>query len=255
MESSTLAALVAKVRYLADVEGQTIRYPTALLESFINDAYRAYYELVGGLDGRALREVVALSLDAGTDYYDLPEAARIWGVALQSSGGDWYDLVEASATAEVAANTVVRCDDGSLMDGGAIVPTGEPEFWWWESLTRAVGTGDPVATARIHIYPATTRVTPVHVTFNRAPQTLDASTDAAFPVPGGIDYVVRNAVMLLHTRDGKMEELQTALLLAEKAEQQIRSRIHHYTGGVSRRRDTRGERELVGICTRWPWLH
>ena len=102
MESRNLTRLIADVRYLGDIEGQTARHPDADITRRLNAALRALRALVTSngapyfLTSTASASLAATQV-SGEGYSEVPwppTAVQIHGVDIEANGGSgrWYPL-------------------------------------------------------------------------------------------------------------------------------------------------------------------
>jgi len=188
-----------RVRYAADIEGDTERFPDAQLNTLINDAAKEVWEEITGWNP----EYFATSSDtvtvAGTPTVTVPATALdVLGVAVQHNSSSW-----------------IWCDRGTLAE----IYDYNTDDWWRAGPTapRYVLIGQT-----IHFYPTPSAATPVRVHFVPVCTTLaDGPPAVDFDGVNGWDQaIVYKAALACMAQDTDVEAVQ--IIAAQLSQQMTR---------------------------------
>lgn len=210
MESRDLTRLIADVRFLADVEGQTARHPDADITKRINSAIRALRALctTNGLPyflTSTSPATLASTQVSGEAFSEVPfpaTAVQIHGVDIESASGigDWYPLEPIS--------WVQRRNYGGVLPSSYSAP----QAFAVRALPQGDGTTGTTAGV-IALFPAANSGR-FKIWFLADFSDLDAPTDVFLGLPDWHDWVVWTVVEDLAARDDDQRE--TAALAARK---------------------------------------
>lgn len=205
MEVRTLLQLRAEVRYLGDVDGDTVRHPDADVTRRINAAIRAYRARVTASGLPYFLEATTPATLTGTavtgeQYSEVPwpagppRATQILGVDVASSttADDWRELQPVTWGSR---RRVGRGGAGAYPGWFAIrrVPTANPSDL------------DAVREGSLAIFPAQTAGA---YSISYLPDHVDlvADADVFVALPEGVQYVVQSVVRELAERDDDVHE-------------------------------------------------
>lgn len=204
MEARTLVQLRAEVRYLADVEGDTVRHPDADVTRRINAAIRRYRAKLTANGAPYFIEqtapvTLAGTLVTGEQYSEVPwpagppRATQILGVDVASAttADDWIELQPVTW----AARRRVARGPGAYPGWFAIktLPQGDPADL------------DAVLNGTIAIFPAQTTGA-YAISYLPDHTDLVADADVFVALPAGVQWVVQQVVRELSERDDDVRE-------------------------------------------------